>query len=63
MTLVTVATIAICASLALYILYSVIWHAVRRGLREFHQATPAHALRAPRRMSIKVPDYPPSEWL
>jgi hypothetical protein len=66
MTLVTVAVIAICASLALYIVYSVIWRAVRRGLREFYQAAPAHearTVRGTRRLSIKVPDYPPTEWV
>jgi hypothetical protein len=61
MTLVTVATIAICAALALYIVYSVIWRAVRRGLREFHQ--PAPAPRATRHVAIKVPNYLPSDWV
>ena len=61
MTLVTVAIIAICAALALYILYSVIWRAVRRGLREFHQTAPAP--RASRRVAIKVPNYLPSDWV
>jgi hypothetical protein len=59
MTLVTVATIVICASLALFVLYTVIWHAVRRGLREYHHPAPAHA---PRRVVAKVPDYLPSDW-
>jgi len=67
MTLVTVAVIAICATLALYILYSVIWRGVRRGLREFHQLTPAAPAgvtpRASRRVAVEVPDYPPSDWV
>ena len=61
MTLVTVGVIAVCAVLALFVLYSVIWRAVRRGLREFHQPEPAPRLA--RRQSIKVPNYPPSEWV
>ncbi|MDP9026885.1 MAG: hypothetical protein M3N46_04920 [Actinomycetota bacterium] len=66
MTLVTVAVIAICAALALYIVYSVIWRAVRRGLREFHQPTPAHAsrtARVPRAAAVRVPDYLPRDWV
>jgi hypothetical protein len=66
MTLVTVATIAICATLALYVLYSVIWRGVRRGLREFHQLVPAVRPGAtPRgsRRAVKVPDYLPSDWV
>ncbi len=60
MMLVTVATIAICVALALYVLYSVIWRAVRRGLREFHHPAPAQAHR---RVAAKVPDYLPSDWV
>lgn len=65
MTLVTVAIIALCAVIALYVLYSVIWRAVRRGLREFHRpAEPTPRLRrAARRAAAKVPNFPPSEWV
>ncbi len=74
MTLVTVAVIATCVALALFVLYTVIWHAVRRGLREFHQPTPVspiravlhaplHAPRLARRTSVRVPNYPPSDWV
>ena len=63
MTAVTIVTIAISVALALLILYSVIWRAVRRGLREFHYPAPVHAPRSARRVSVKVPNYPPSEWV
>lgn len=74
MTLVTVAVVAICAALALFVLYTVIWHAVRRGLREFHHPArvsplqavlhaPIHAPRLARRTSVRVPNYPPSDWV
>jgi hypothetical protein len=76
MTLVTIGIIAICAAIALYIIYSVIWRAVRRGLVEFN-ATLAPApvkphpepqvrsmrLHLPHRTSIKVPNYLPSDWV
>ena len=61
MTLVTVVIVAICVALALYVLYSVIWHAVRRGMREYHRTTTA--LRVPTRADLRVPNYPPSEWV
>jgi hypothetical protein len=74
MTLVAVAVIAVCVGLALFVLYSVIWRAVRRGLREFHDPTavspfqaavhaPLHAPRLTRRGDTRVPDYPPSDWV
>ncbi len=64
MTLITVGIIAICAALVMYALYSVIWRAVRRGLREFHQLAPAHGERLTRRVAIaKVPNYPPRDWV
>jgi hypothetical protein len=63
MMLVTIATIAICVALALYVLYSVIWHAVRRGLREYHRTVPPTAPRMLHRASVKVPDYLPSDWV
>lgn len=74
MTLVAVGVIAICVALALFVLYTVIWHAVRRGLREYHQPNPVSPLRAvlhaplhaPRlahRPSARVPNYPPSDWV
>jgi hypothetical protein len=74
MTLVTVAVIAICAAIALYVLYSVIWRAVRRGLTEFHHPAPVSplqvALHAPlhgprlvKRVHARVPNYPPSDWI
>lgn len=62
MTLVTVAIIAICAALALYVLYSVIWRAVRRGLREYHHPAPSPAPRM-HRHAIRVPNYLPSDWV
>ncbi|MBW4032233.1 MAG: hypothetical protein HIU88_06170 [Acidobacteria bacterium] len=74
MTLVAVAVIAVCVSLALFVLYTVIWHAVRRGLREFTHPSavspfqsflhaPLHAPRLTRRGDTRVPDYPPSDWV
>lgn len=64
MTLVTVGIIAACAILVLYALYSVIWRAVRRGLREFHQPATTHVEQLTRRIAItKVPDYPPRDWV
>ena len=62
MTLVSVTTIAICAALALYVLYSVVWHGVRRGLREYHKP-PAPEPRRPHHIVSKVPDYPPRDWV
>ena len=63
MTLVAVAIVAICAALALFILYSVIWRAVRRGLREFHRPAATHSLRRVSRGSAKAPSYVPSDWV
>lgn len=63
MTLVTIFVVAICATIVLYILYSVIWHAVRRGMEEFHHPVPATAHHVARRVKVRVPDYPPSDWV
>ena len=69
MTLITVAIVLAAAAAALWVLYTVIWHGVRRGLHEYYRVSPAapapdvasRVLRpAPRDV---VPDYPPREWV
>ena len=69
MTLITVGIVLGAAAAALWVLYTVIWRAVRRGMREYHRVSPpipvpdaaSRVLRpAPRDV---VPDYPPREWV
>jgi hypothetical protein len=69
MTLVTIATFAMCGALALYVIYSVIWRAVRRGMREYANsvqpvvsAQPPTTTRVIRRLPVRVPNYVPNDW-
>ena len=59
LTMVTVGVILVIVALALWLLYTVIWRAVRRGMQEFDVTRRAMASRGP---ALVVPDYPPSEW-
>ena len=68
MTLITVAIVLGAAGGVLWLLYTIIWHGVRRGMLEFSQsqlapsapaATRHHARRVP---AGGVPDYPPRDW-
>lgn len=74
MTLITVGIILAAAAGVLWLLYTVIWHGVRRGMLEFShvQLAPSapsaawhHARRVPagRVPAGGVPDYPPREWV
>ena len=51
------------------VLYTVIWHGVRRGMLEFSHSqlapsAPAAAWHQARRVPAGgVPDYPPREWV
>ena len=69
MTLITVAIVLAGAAGLLWVLYTIIWRGVRRGLLEFSHARRApsapaarwhHARRVP---AGAVPDYPPSDWV
>lgn len=62
-TLMTVGIVITAAIAALWILYTVIWRGVRRGMNEFErtQARTAHFLRPA--VGEVVPDYPPREWV
>lgn len=40
-------------TLSLWLLYTVIWRAVRRGLKEYH---------SPAARQSSVPSYPPRNW-
>jgi cytochrome b subunit of formate dehydrogenase len=72
MTLITVGVVLGIAGFVLWLLYTVIWRAVRRGMREFELAQPSAAVPAVAGMARHhlrhrvpadaVPDYPPSEW-
>lgn len=69
MTLITIAIVLGAAAFVLWLLYTVIWRAVRRGLREYHGSVPSvpapdlssRVLR-PAPLDV-VPDYPPREWV
>ncbi|MEO6532416.1 MAG: hypothetical protein ABIO06_02460 [Pseudolysinimonas sp.] len=68
LTLVTAAIVLAAAAFVTWVLYTVIWRAVRRGLHEYEMqfARPvlAHALPFSRSAEIEVvPDYPPREWV
>ena len=71
MTLVTIAIFAGCAVFVLYVLYSVVWRAVRRGLREYDadlRRTSMTVVSAPLRarvrahLPVRVPDRLPNDW-
>lgn len=59
LTMVTVGVILVIVALALWLLYTVIWRAVRRGMQEFDGAQLAAARGVP---AVVVPDFPPREW-
>jgi hypothetical protein len=61
-TLMTVGIVLTAAIAALWILYTVIWRAVRRGMNEFQRAQ-VHNPRSSRPAVAVVPDYPPREWV
>ena len=69
MTLITVGIILAAAGGVLWLLYTVIWHGVRRGMLEFSHSqlapsAPAAAWHHARRVPAGgVPDYPPREWV
>ena len=74
MTLITVGIILAAAGGMLWLLYTVIWHGVRRGMLEFSHSqlapsAPAAAWHHARRVPAGgvpaggVPDYPPREWV
>ncbi|HEY4225236.1 MAG TPA: hypothetical protein VGM70_05435 [Pseudolysinimonas sp.] len=71
LTLITVAMVVAAAAFALWLLYTVIWRAVRRGLREYHRTAQQSTVPAPDLASRVlrpaprevVPDYPPREWV
>ena len=72
MTLITVAIVLAAAGGVLWLLYTIIWRGVRRGMLEFSRArlapiepaepaaTRHHARRVP---AGAVPDYPPRDWV
>jgi hypothetical protein len=77
MTLITAGLVLAAAVFVLWLLYTVIWRAVRRGMQEFEfvRLTPASPVSAvahhhrhvqfhlPRHAPAEVvPDYPPREW-
>ena len=69
MTLITVAIVLGAVATVLWLLYTVIWRGVRRGMLEFSRAqlapnAPAAAWHHARRVPAgSVPDYPPREWV
>jgi hypothetical protein len=68
MTLITVGIVLGAAAFVLWLLYTVIWHGVRRGMQEFRLAQDPvavvhHHHLFHRDHSDVVPDYPPREWV
>ncbi|MEO6116578.1 MAG: hypothetical protein ABIP33_09360 [Pseudolysinimonas sp.] len=67
MTLITVAIVLGVAALVLWMLYTVTWRAVRRGLHEHDRmvlrATAGSSRVLPQVTRDVVPDYPPREWV
>ena len=69
MTLITVAIVLAGAGGLLWVLYTIIWRGVRRGMLEFSRARPAPSAptgtwdHAPRVPAGGVPDYPPRDWV
>jgi hypothetical protein len=49
------------AALCLWILYTVIWRAVARGLEEFHHPDPHRRRRARRSLGYETPAAPPTQ--
>ena len=69
MTLITVAIVLAAAAGVLWLLYTIIWRGVRRGMLEFSRArlSPSAPTAAwqdvPRVPAGGVPDYPPRDWV
>ncbi len=69
MTLITVAIVLAGAGGLLWVLYTIIWRGVRRGMLEFSHArlessAPIAAWHHARRVPAGgVPDYPPRDWV
>ena len=72
MTLITVAIVLAVAAGVLWLLYTIIWRGVRRGMLEFSRARLAPSglaapdvawHDAPRVPAGGVPDYPPRDWV
>ena len=69
LTLITVAIVLGAAGGVLWLLYTIIWHGVRRGMLEFSHSqlapsAPAATWHHARRVPVGgVPDYPPRDWV